>query len=263
MSRVTLTILDEADKMLEMGFEDQVLSIMNSIRKERQTLLFSATFKSRVRRVADSIMRSDNKIVCEIGRAGTSSANVSQIVHCFANYNGKKSWLMKTLPSLVMAGRTIVFVGTRHNTEELANDFLHSTFKVDSIHGDKSQLAREESIKKFKRSEIQVLFATDVASRGLDIDNIACVVNFDVAKNYDSHCHRVGRAGRLSKDAGGVNVGMAHTLIIESDRRFAEILYDAFLREGRLVGDDLARFISNSGNNDNYYGDNKNSSRNS
>jgi len=243
--RVTFVVLDEADKMLEMGFEDQVLSIMRAVRKERQTLMFSATFGRRVRRVAVGVMKR-NKITVEVGRVGRSSVNVAQLVHVFKNYHEKNKWLHATLPSLVRAGRTIVFVGSRKDTEKLAGEFRTvQGIQVESIHGDKSQGAREDAIKQFRKGTVNVLFATDVASRGLDIDNVACVVNYQPAKDYDSHCHRVGRAGRLSKSGTGeANFGVGHTcLVVGKDRRFGEILYGAMQREGRDAGEDLRRFV--------------------
>ena len=119
---------------------------MRAVRPDRQTLLFSATFKKRVRRVADSVMKRD-RITVEVGRAGTSSENVSQIVHIFDTYQSKRDWLMSTLPILVSAGRTIVFVGTREDTENLAQQFKEtSNINTDSIHGDKTQVSKREML---------------------------------------------------------------------------------------------------------------------
>ena len=120
MDRVSFVVLDEADKMLDMGFELQVLSILDATRPDRQTLMFSATFKKNVRAIANKLL-GPNRVEVMIGRAGTSNENVIQVVHVFKNgYRQKLAWLEETLPELILAGRVIVFVGTREYCEEVS-----------------------------------------------------------------------------------------------------------------------------------------------
>tara|TARA_B110000305_G_C19257498_1_gene547827 strand:+ start:570 stop:944 length:375 start_codon:yes stop_codon:yes gene_type:complete len=120
LDRVSFVVLDEADKMLDMGFELQVLSILDATRPDRQTLMFSATFKKNVRAIANKLL-GPNRVEVMIGRAGTSNENVIQVVHVFKNgYRQKLAWLEETLPELILAGRVIVFVGTRENCEEVS-----------------------------------------------------------------------------------------------------------------------------------------------
>lgn len=181
-----------------------------------------------------------------IGRTGMSSEHVSQHVLVLPSYHAKKQWMMEMLPTLAEVGRMIVFVSSRADCEDLANVMQSSPaiggkgLRVDSIRGDKHQTDRNAALAALRKGKLAALIATDVAARGLDVQDIMTVVNFDCAKNLDSHVHRVGRAGRMS--AGGDaehKKGVAYTLLTSKNADFANMLVEAFMREGRHVGDEL------------------------
>eukprot|EP00804_Cyclotella_cryptica_P008392 CCRYP_003913-RA/>CCRYP_003913-RA protein AED:0.14 eAED:0.14 QI:626/1/0.75/1/1/1/4/0/674 len=249
LERVTFVVLDEADRMLDMGFEKQVSSILENIRPDRQTLLLSATFGKRVERVARGWLK--NPVRIAIGRTGSSSEHVDQHVMVLPSAEAKRHWLVEMLPILAPLGRCIVFVATRADCDLLTSAMENSpAFRsgesiIVSIHGDKDQSDRNSAISQFKKNPNAVMIATDVASRGLDIPDVMTVINFDAAKNMDSHVHRVGRAGRMSKtgkdDTSGEHYqqGVAYTLLTEHNADFAQSLVEAFEREGRSISQEL------------------------
>lgn len=177
------------------------------------------------------------------------------------SHSAKVQWLIEMMPVLVPLGRCLVFVATRAECEHLSTLVKNSTSLIDgedgipttivSIHGDKDQRDRNLAISQFKNNARSILIATDVASRGLDIPDVTVVVNFDAAKNMDSHVHRVGRAGRLRKESsdgsgGHFQRGVAYTLLTEKNANFAASLADAFDREGREVSQELAALCNKS-----------------
>lgn len=209
-------MLDEADRMFEMGFEYQMRSIVNNIRPDRQTLLFSATMKKKIEGFAREILKDPVRIV--IGAIGSSNKDIHQVVDVISSASGKWSWLTRRIDDWVAEGKVLIFVGSRVDTDTLAENlkkfFLHRQLAVglDSLHGDKTQADRSNILRKFRSGEVSVLIATDVASRGLDIKDIRTVVNYDCAKNIDTHVHRIGRTGRMGVD--GVTPGTAYTVLV-------------------------------------------------
>ena len=182
-----------------------------------------------------------------VGRTGSSSEHVDQHIMVLPSIEAKLQWLVEMLPILSPLGRTIVFVATRDSCDELSTTIKQSIGQsiVVSIHGDKDQSDRNTAISQFKKNSSAIMIATDVASRGLDIQGIMTVINYDAAKNLDSHVHRVGRAGRMSKsgqdDGTGEQYqqGIAYTLLTRANADFAQSLADAFEREGRAVSQEL------------------------
>jgi ATP-dependent RNA helicase DDX42 len=247
LQRVTITVLDEADKMLHMGFESQVRQILQQIRPDRQTLMLSATMGLRVEKVAAEWLQAD-AVRISIGRTGEASQNVTQHVMVLRNETDKESFLMEMLPVFCQVGRTVVFVATREGCEKLAAAVRERTADVTvlTLHGDKHQSDRTAAVRAFTKGEVTVLIATDVAARGLDIPNIQTVLSFDPAKNLDSHVHRVGRAGRLSKDTNEQQSGAAYTLLTPKNADFAHILRGAFVREGRDISPQLEELAQKS-----------------
>lgn len=236
LERVTYCVLDEADKMLTMGFEEQVTSILQNVRPNRQTLMLSATMGRKVERVAQGWL-SDSFVRIAIGRTGESSEHVQQHVMVLPSYNDKKTWLKEMVPVLAQVGRTLVFVAKRSECEEIAEMLRQQSLRIETLHGEKHQSDRNASLRAFAKGDLDALVATDVAARGLDVKNVSTVINFDPAKNLDSHVHRIGRAGRLSKDEH--NKGVAYTLLTQKNADFAHVLMSAFEREGREVTDAL------------------------
>jgi len=243
--RTTLVVLDEFDKLLAMGFEQQVGSILNYIRPDRQTFMFSATYGSKLQRVSNKWLHDDFARIA-IG-AGLSSEHVAEHVFVMPD-SGKKQWIIEMLPIFAEIGRSIVFVASRVGCEELKN-YVNSTLgskgiTVESIHGDKHQSDRNASLAALKKGKVSALVATDVAARGLDVTDIMTVINFDAANNLDSHVHRIGRAGRLS--GGNHKKGNAYTLLSPKNVDFAAMLVESFRKEGKEIPDDLIDLASKS-----------------
>ncbi|KAE9345769.1 DEAD-box ATP-dependent RNA helicase 24 [Phytophthora rubi] len=219
MNRVTLVVLDEADRMFEMGFEPQLRSVMGQIRPDCQTLMFSATFRRRIEALALDVLK--NPVKLTIGQVGQANEDIRQIAVVLPGHGAKWPWLMARIRGLVDEGRLLVFAGSKAGCEELAKN-LATAFPAAPalcLHGDKTQQERTEALAKFKHGECRVLVATDVAARGLDVKDVMNVVNFDVAKNIDTHVHRIGRTGRMGLE--GFKPGTAYTLVTRNESEFA------------------------------------------
>lgn len=213
LQRVTYLVYDEADRMFDMGFEPQVRSIANHVRKDRQSLLFSATFKKKVERLARDILLDPIRVVQ--GEAGEANEDVTQYIEVLPAGPAKWTWLVKNLVRFTSIGSVLIFVTRKSNSEELATNLRTRDFSLGLLHGDMGQVERNEIITAFKRKEMPILVATDVAARGLDIPYIRTVVNYDVARDIDTHTHRIGRTGRAGEK------GYAYTLLTEKDKDFA------------------------------------------
>lgn len=235
MNRVTFVVLDEADRMFEMGFEPQLRSIMGQIRPDRQTLMFSATFRRRIEALALDIL--DKPVKVMIGQIGQANEDIHQIAVVLPNDNAKWPWLMHNLKRIANEGRVLIFAGSKMGCETLTKNLNAMKFPSWCLHGDKSQQERSEALAKFKTGECQILVATDVASRGLDVKDVKTVVNFDVAKNIDIHVHRIGRTGRMGLE--GFEPGTAYTLVTSKESQFAAQLVHNMDVSGQSVAPDL------------------------
>ncbi|KAG2833184.1 DEAD-box ATP-dependent RNA helicase 24 [Phytophthora cactorum] len=225
MDRVTFVVLDEADRMFEMGFEPQLRSVMGQVRPDRQTLMFSATFRRRIEALALDVLT--NPVKLTIGQIGQANEDIRQIAVVLPGHGAKWPWLMSKLRGLVDEGRLLIFAGSKAGCQELAKN-LATAFPAAPalcLHGDKTQQERTEALGKFKSGECRVLVATDVAARGLDVKDVKNVVNFDVAKNIDTHVHRIGRTGRMGQE--GFEPGTAYTLVTRNESQFAaQLVYN-------------------------------------
>ncbi|XP_071325451.1 ATP-dependent RNA helicase DDX42 isoform X2 [Trachinotus anak] len=213
LQRVTYLVFDEADRMFDMGFEYQVRSIASHVRPDRQTLLFSATFRKKIERLARDILIDPIRVVQ--GDIGEANEDVTQVVEMLLSGTDKWAWLTRRLVEFTSSGSVLIFVTKKANCEELATNLTQEGYSLGLLHGDMDQSERNKVISDFKKKNLPVLVATDVAARGLDIPSIRTVVNYDVARDIDTHTHRIGRTGRAGEK------GVAYTLLTSKDTTFA------------------------------------------
>ncbi|MGB6269156.1 MAG: DEAD/DEAH box helicase [Olleya sp.] len=203
-------VLDEADLMLDMGFIDDVKKIERLCPKTKQTLLFSATIPYKVEQLANTILTEPHRI--EVAQNSSTSKNVNQLLY-FVPKKDKIELCLHLLRNTIK-GNIIIFRRTKYGVDKLEKTLLKNGYQVDSIHGDKSQTARQDALKRFKNKEVNILIATDVAARGIDIDNLDAVVNFDLPNVPETYVHRIGRTARAGQS------GMAYSLCSADEKTY-------------------------------------------
>lgn len=213
LSRVSFFILDEADRMLDMGFYDDIMQIVKHLPKERQTLMFSATMPPKIQQLANTILNNPHEIKIAVSKPADK---IDQSV--FVCYETQKLPIIKRLFSDKKAKRVIVFASSKLKVKELARELKRAKFKIGEMHSDLEQSKRDEVMLDFKAGRIDILVATDIVARGIDIDDITMVVNYDVPHDAEDYVHRVGRTARADAE------GEAVTLVSERERgKFAAI----------------------------------------
>ncbi len=209
LTQVNTLVLDEADRMLDMGFMPDLRRIVSLLPAQRVNMMFSATFPEEIRKLADSIL--NNPTFIEVAR-NTAATTVTQVMHPV--HHERKRQLLVHLVKERDLKQVLVFTGTKLGCNRLANELNKAGIHADAIHGDKSQQERIKALDAFKAGTMRVLVATDVAARGLDIEALPFVVNYDLPHNPEDYVHRIGRTGRAGAS------GEAISLVSESETRY-------------------------------------------
>lgn len=216
-------ILDEADRMLDMGFVDDILKITTYLPKERQTLMFSATMAPKIRTLATKLLNNPEQISISISKPAEGVIQGAYLV-----YDTQKNNLIKSLLEGKDLSSVIIFVSTKIKVKELERDLQKAGLKAKAIHSDLEQNEREEVLRNFRNKQLQILVATDILSRGIDIEDIGLVINYDVPGDPADYIHRIGRTARAA------STGVALTFINEYDQqKFQQIeqLIDAEVKK--------------------------------
>ena len=209
LSTIRNVVMDEADEMLNMGFTDSINAILADVPQERNTLLFSATMSPEIARISKNYLRNAKEIT--IGRKNESTSNVKHVaytVHAKDKYEALKR-IVDYYPQIY----GIIFCRTRKETQEIADKLMQEGYNADSLHGELSQAQRDAVMQKFRVKNLQLLVATDVAARGLDVDNLTHVINYSIPQSTEAYVHRIGRTGRAGKR------GIAITFVTPGEMR--------------------------------------------
>lgn len=220
LSRVSFFILDEADRMLDMGFYDDIMTIAKQLPPTCQTLMFSATMPPKIQRMAEAILKNPAEVKLEVSKP---AENIRQ--SAFVCYEGQKTPILRSLFKTRANKRVIVFASSKLKVKELTRELRRAGVKAAEMHSDLEQARRDEVMLDFRAGRIDILVATDIVARGIDIDDIAMVVNYDVPREAEDYVHRIGRTARAG--AGGYAV----TLVGERDRRHFKTIEDFLEKE--------------------------------
>lgn len=242
LSKVEVFVLDEADRMLDMGFYDDIFQIATKLPRDRQTLMFSATMPVKIQQLAKSILNDPVEVKIAVSRP-TEKIDQSKIV-C---YEPQKTPILKHLFKTTYSRRVIVFASSKLKVKELTRELRKDGWKAGEMHSDLDQPKREEVMNNFRSGNVHILVATDIVARGIDIDDITMVVNYDVPREAEDYVHRIGRTARANND------GKAVTFVSERDRRKFKYIEQFLGYQVRIeeLPSDFGNFPSYDGNRDN------------
>lgn len=213
LSKVSFFVLDEADRMLDMGFYDDIIQIVKQLPKDRQTIMFSATMPDKIRQLAENILNNPVEVKLAVSRPAEKIIQAAYI--CYEN---QKLGIIKDLFSSQQPERVIIFASSKLKVKEVHKALSRMGLNVGEMHSDLEQYKREEILHEFRNGKVNILVATDIVARGIDIDDIRLVINYDVPHDNEDYVHRIGRTARANHD------GCAITLVSESEQtKFAQI----------------------------------------
>jgi ATP-dependent RNA helicase DDX46/PRP5 len=233
LKRITYLVLDEADRMFDMGFEPQVMKIINNVRPDRQTVLFSATFPKQMDSLARKILQKPLEIT--VGGRSVVAPEIEQIVEVRSE-DSKFTRLLEILGQTYNEDpdcRTLVFVDRQDAADNLLKELMRKGYLCLSLHGGKDQVDRDQTISDFKAGVVSILIATSVAARGLDVKQLKLVVNYDAPNHMEDYVHRAGRTGRAG------NKGTCVTFITGEQERYSVDIYRALKASGANVPKEL------------------------
>ena len=213
LSKVSFFILDEADRMLDMGFADDIMQIVKYLPKERQTIMFSATMPNKIQQLAKTILTDPVEVKLAVSKPADKIIQAAYIC-----YEAQKLGIIKSLFNAQKPERVIIFASSKLKVKEVAKALKHLNLNVGEMHSDLEQCQREAIMHEFRNGRINMLVATDIVARGIDIDDIRLVINYDVPHDSEDYVHRIGRTARANND------GCAITFVSETEQtRFKQI----------------------------------------
>jgi ATP-dependent RNA helicase DDX46/PRP5 len=230
LKRVTMVVMDEADRMFDMGFEPQIQMIIQNVRPDRQTILFSATFPKQIEKLAKTVLKKPLEII--VGERSTVNKDITQYIEVHEEED-KFLRLLQLLGIWYEKGSVLIFVDKQEKCDQLFQELLKLGYPCLSLHGGKDQVDRDHTLHEFKTGIKTVMIATSVAGRGLDVPEIVCVVNFSCPNHLEDYVHRVGRTGRAGRK------GTAYTFVSSKEEQYAPSMVKALQKANQTVPEEL------------------------
>jgi ATP-dependent RNA helicase RhlE len=199
---ISYFVLDEADRMLDMGFINDIKKIIDKLPRQRQSLFFSATMPNNILKLSNSILNYPEKV--SVHQTSATADTIDQLIY-YTNKSDKRALLTDILKNKVLS-QVLIFSRTKHGADRLVKNLKKKNIAAVAIHGDKSQPQRQRALKSFKNKEVRVLVATDIAARGIDIDKLNFVINFDIPNEPETYVHRIGRCGRAGEKGQSISI---------------------------------------------------------